>query len=509
MAELDAVRIGVVGCGYWGPNLIRNFSALRPAGAVMAMAADRDPARRRSVAERFSGVEVVDDAAAIIDNPEIDAVALATPVRDHFEGARRALEAGKHVLVEKPLVTTLEEASELWRLANEHDRVLMVGHTYEYAVAVNYIRNAVNEGMLGELTYIRSLRVNLGVIRNDVNVVWDLAPHDISIMLYVLGRLPVAVQAMGKARVNRSVEDIASITLDFGEDLMANIIVSWRDPQKVRQMTFVGDRQMLVYDDVSVNEKVRIFDKGVDVPRRYDTFGDFQYTYRYGDILIPMLDEQEPLFIECRHFVECCQLGKDPQTGPASGAAVTAVLEAAQHSLANNGSVVDLDEFVDGRVTPEFWKDITQGAGGRRLGRAATRRPEGDATAVVGDGVQRPTRRRAVVVDADQATRAFVADALTTFEPGFDVATAATVEDALEWVESFHPHLVVFNQDSTANPHAILDDLMSRPDGRHCRIVTLGGGAGDSRLSEWRHGALNADVTLNDLLAAVRSVFAD
>ena len=277
---MDVVRIGVVGCGYWGPNHIRNFMALRQFGADMALAADPDAQRRRHVADLYPGLEVVESATELIENPDIDAVVLATPVRLHFEQARQALENGKHVLVEKPFTTSLREAAELTRLAELNERILMVGHTFEYTAAVNYIRHIVSEGELGDLTYIRSLRVNLGLIRNDVNVLWDLAPHDVSILLYVLDRLPVTVQATGKARINRSMEDVASVTLDFGDELMANIIVSWLDPQKVRQMTLVGDRKMLVYDDVSATEKIRISDKGIDVPRHYDSFGDFQYTYR-------------------------------------------------------------------------------------------------------------------------------------------------------------------------------------------------------------------------------------
>jgi len=213
----------------------------------------------------------------------------------------------------------------------------MVGHTFEYTAAVNRIREIVAAGEIGEVLYVRSLRVNLGLFQKDINVLWDLAPHDVSILLYTLQKNPTAVSAVGNAHVTEGVEDVVTLTLHFEPNVMANVIVSWLDPRKVREMTFVGKRKMLVYDDTSPNEKIRIFDKGVEGPSRYDSFGEFQYSYRYGDIVTPMLKEYEPLRSECSHFVECIREGKEPRSSGRVGARVTRLLSAAERSLGEGG----------------------------------------------------------------------------------------------------------------------------------------------------------------------------
>ena len=309
----------------------------------MAMAADRDPLRRAHIAELYPSVEVVDDAQEIIENDEIDAVVIATPPSTHYNFARESLLRGKHILVEKPFVMDVDQAMELAQLADQNGLVLAVGHTFEYSAAVNKIRQLVMGDELGSIQYVRSLRVNLGLFQKDINVLWDLAPHDVSILRFALGKLPTAVIAIGKAHVNPGVEDVVNLTLEYDE-MMANIIVSWLDPRKVRQMTFVGDRRMLFYDDLSSNEKLRIYDKGVDYPKHYDSFGEFQYSYRYGDIVIPMLDEHEPMAAQSLHFVECIQNGKRSRTGIESGSDVTKVLAAAQSSMSNGGVRVALDD---------------------------------------------------------------------------------------------------------------------------------------------------------------------
>jgi predicted dehydrogenase len=339
---VEKIRIGVVGCGYWGPNHIRNFDALRSSGADMAMAADLDPERRAHIAAAFPSLEVVPDAAQIIANPEIDAVVIATPAVTHFAFTQQALEAGKHVLVEKPFAMDVGDATMLANLAERNGLVLAVGHIFEYAASVNRIQQLIASGELGTMRYIRSLRVNLGLFQKDINVLWDLAPHDVSILRYVLGRMPTAVHAVGNAHVNPGVEDVVSLTLLY-EDMMANIIVSWLDPRKMRNMTFVGDRRMLVYDDVSSNEKLRIYDKGVDYPKHYDSFGEFQYSYRYGDIVIPRLDEYEPMTVQSEHFLDCIKYGKRPRADADSGSDVTRVLAAAEISLQNGGELVEVD----------------------------------------------------------------------------------------------------------------------------------------------------------------------
>ena len=336
------VRFGVIGCGYWGPNHIRNLSSLASSGAVMAAAADRDEARRDRVKQLYPHVDVVVEADTVIDDPDIDAVVIATPVGTHYPLAKAALLAGKHVLVEKPFVTSSDHAGELMALAAERDLRVMVGHTFEYTAAVNRIRELVQAGELGDVLYVRSLRVNLGLFQTDVNVLWDLAPHDLSILNYVLGRRAVAVSAVGSANVTEGIEDVVSMSVEFDGGIMCNVIVSWLDPKKVREMTIVGDKKMLVYDDISMTEKIRIFDKGVAGPRDYDSFGDFQYSYRYGDIVTPFLDSHEPLREEAGHFLAAIQHGTTPRSDGASGAAVVDVLEAAQTSLANRGARVEV-----------------------------------------------------------------------------------------------------------------------------------------------------------------------
>jgi len=339
---MKAIRIGVLGCGYWGPNHIRNFSALTGSGVEMAKAADLDEGRRSKVAELYPWVETVENAEAVIDDPGIDAVVIATPVNTHYPFARRALMAGKHVLVEKPFVTEVAQAEDLVGLSREENLTLMVGHTFEYTAAVNWLRETIAGGSIGDVRYIRSLRVNLGLFQKDINVIWDLAPHDVSILLYLLQQMPRSVSAVGNAHVTKGIEDVAVLTMHFGERLMANIIVSWLDPRKVREMTIVGKDKMLVYDDVSANEKIRIFDKGVEGPSHYDSFGEFQYSYRYGDIVTPMLKEYEPLRAESRHFVDCIRDGKEPRSSGKVGLRVVRVLAAAQESLRAGGTSIDL-----------------------------------------------------------------------------------------------------------------------------------------------------------------------
>jgi predicted dehydrogenase len=292
----------------------------------------------------YPGLDVVDDASVILDDPEIDAVIIATPVATHYPLGKKALLADKHVLIEKPMTSSPAHARELVELAAERDRVLMAGHTFEYTAAVNRIRSLVESGELGDILYIRSVRVNLGLFQKDINVLWDLAPHDISILLYVLNAEPVSVTAIGRANVTPQIEDIVNMTIEFETGVLANLSLSWLDPRKVREMTIIGDRKMLVYDDVSPIEKIRIFDKGVDGPREYDSFGDFQYSYRYGDIVSPLLEDFEPLRAESEHFIECIRSGKEPRSSGRSGLATVRVLAAAHASLLKGGAPVKMSD---------------------------------------------------------------------------------------------------------------------------------------------------------------------
>jgi len=251
--------------------------------------------------------------------------------------ARAALEHGKHILVEKPLTDDSHKAEALIELAQEKGRVLMVGHTYEYNPAVDFLREFVSSGKLGQVYYINATRVNLGIFQKDINVVWDLAPHDISIFLYVLGVLPTAVSARASAYVQPGIHDVAYLTLRFPDGVMADVRVSWLDPCKIRRITVVGSLKMVVYDDVEPAEKIKIYDKGVDKPPYSDTFEEFRLSYRYGDITTPAISTAEPLGLECEHFLDCIRSGKTPRSNGKVGLSVVRILECAQHSLLNGG----------------------------------------------------------------------------------------------------------------------------------------------------------------------------
>jgi predicted dehydrogenase len=342
--QQHTVRLGIAGFGYWGPNLARNFSSLRTDGVVLAAIAEADPVKRLRAEGLYPGTEVVADAEEIFSDPSIDAVVIATPPDTHFSLVRRALDLGKHVFVEKPLASTVHEAEALVARADDLGRILMVGHVFEYTEAVQHIREAVISGELGEILYIRSLRVNLGIYQRTINVLWDLAPHDVSILNYVLGSEPSAVSAVGRAHITAGVPDIVDLNLYYGDSTLATVVVSWLDPRKIREMTIIGSRKMLVYDDVSSTEKIRVYDKGVDGPSEYESFGQFHYSYRYGDIVSPLLEHHEPLASECAHFVDCIRFGKKPRSDGASGLRVVKALAAAQVSLGRMGQMVTLDD---------------------------------------------------------------------------------------------------------------------------------------------------------------------
>jgi predicted dehydrogenase len=249
---------------------------------------------------------------------------------------------GKHVFIEKPLTHSSETALELIHLAEEKKRVLMVGHTFEYTAAVNKIKSIIESGELGKVLYISSVRVNLGLFQPDINVVWDLAPHDVSIILYLMGETPVSVNSQGKAHLRPGIEDVATTTLNFKNGLIAFIHSSWLDPNKIRKTTIVGSRKMLVYDDIEPQEKIKIYDKGIEVPPYYDTYADFQFSYRYGDIYSPRIEDYEPLKKLCEHFIDCIKRDRTPLTDGYSGLQVVSILEAASKSLKLSGRAVQV-----------------------------------------------------------------------------------------------------------------------------------------------------------------------
>lgn len=335
----ERLRLGLVGYGYWGPNLARNFHQLPEAWLVAC--ADADAARFNEAARLYPTLkQTAADARELLENPTLDALVIATPARSHFALVTQALEAGKHVLVEKPLAMSSDEARAMIETARRHERILMVGHTFEYNPAVWKIQELLNAGALGELYYVYSNRVNLGRVQTDINALWSIAPHDVSILLYLLNAMTLTVSARGGTYVSHGVEDVIFALLNFPNRVQAHIHASWLDPSKTRQMTLVGSEKMIVYDDVDPEAKLKIYDKGVY--KRGDAFGEFQLRVRSGDIHIPKIDLTEPLKYECAHFLECIRENKTPRTDGESGLRVVRVLEAAQQSLQQNGATVAL-----------------------------------------------------------------------------------------------------------------------------------------------------------------------
>ena len=339
-------NLAVVGCGYWGPNLVRNFVSL-PNCRVKAVC-DVDGSRLSHISSLFPQIETQTDYECIIKDPEIDAIAIATPVRYHYEMARKSLLAGKHTLIEKPMAANVKECAELIDLSHKNGLKLMVGHTFIFSPAVRRIKEIVAAGDLGEIQYIRSQRLNLGLFQKDINVAWDLSPHDISIILYIMKEFPVAVNCQGKAHINKDIEDVTIMTLTFSNGGFATIQSSWLDPNKIREMTFVGSKRMLVYNDLEPNEKIKIYDKRVETPPHYDTFAEFHYSYHYGDMYSPYLKQYEPLKMECQNFIDCIENGAKPETSSIEGIQVVQILEAASQSLKQDGEKVPIPKS-------EYW----------------------------------------------------------------------------------------------------------------------------------------------------------
>jgi predicted dehydrogenase len=334
------LHFGVIGYGYWGPQLARNL-ARSPLGAVTHIA-DLSEERRQAARLEHPASRVTASAEEVLAS-SVDAVVVATPVRTHYPLARAAIEQGKHVLVEKPLAATVLQAKSLVALADRSDRVLMTGHTFLYNPAVEQLRQLIQTGTLGQVHYADAIRVNLGLFQQDINVIWDLAPHDLSILNYVLGALPLRISAHGGAYVRADVHDVAHLLLYYPAGVLAHIHISWLSPSKIRRFTVVGSQRMVIYDDVEATEKIRIFDRGVDAPDHTSTFGEFQLSYRYGDIVSPHIHWSEPLAIECRHFAEAILQGKRPRSDAREGLRIVRILEAASNSLAANGAMVEIE----------------------------------------------------------------------------------------------------------------------------------------------------------------------
>jgi len=327
----DTMILAQFGCGYWGPNLLRNFSTLP--NCRVKYVADASPERRAYVEANFPRTQATESTDKILADPEVRGVIIATPAGTHFEFARKALLAGKHVFVEKPLATKVAEVDELAQCADGQKLVVMVGHTFIYNAAVRYVKKLVESGELGEIRYIYSQRLNLGRIRSDIDALWNFAPHDISIIQYWLGNPePLSVSRQGMDYMQEDVDDVVFLSLVYPGKIMANIHVSWLDPQKVRKMIVVGSRKMVVYDDVA-DDKIAIYDKGIDRKAILGENMDFdnprrlQFDYRSGDILLPQIKFSEPLRAEAEHYVDCIRNQRAPLTGIAHARHVVSILE--------------------------------------------------------------------------------------------------------------------------------------------------------------------------------------
>ncbi len=332
------LNIGVVGCGYWGPNLIRNLRGL-PDCKLQVMC-DANPQRLEHLHALYPEIEGERDFSRMLDRADLDGVMIATSVKHHYPMAKASLLAGKHTFIEKPMASSAQECAELIEIARKKGLILMVGHTFLYSAPIRKIKHILDCGDIGELQYISSRRLNLGLFQKDINVTWDLAPHDISIVLYLMNQLPVSVNCSGNAHITAGVEDVTSLNMSFAGDYFASIQSSWLDPRKVRDMTIVGSKRMIVYDDMEPLQKIKIYDTRVETPPHYDTFAEFQYAYHYGDVYIPHIKQEEPLKIECQHFLDCIRHGKPPLTSGQCGLDVVKVLEAASASLKQNGAAV-------------------------------------------------------------------------------------------------------------------------------------------------------------------------
>ncbi|HMJ25375.1 MAG TPA: Gfo/Idh/MocA family oxidoreductase [Pyrinomonadaceae bacterium] len=342
---MTATTVGVIGCGYWGPNLLRNFAENE--SAELRWICDGDPSRLAAMGRRYPAAQTTTDYQQLLADPKLDSIAVVTPVATHFEIAKAALEAGKHVLVEKPLTATAREAEELNNLAERSQRTLMVDHTFVYTGAVRKMKEIVASGELGELLYFDSVRINLGLFQKDINVLWDLAPHDLSIMDYLIDRQPDGLSAIGSCHIERGIENIAYLIMHFAGDFIAHFHFNWLAPVKIRRTMIAGSSKMILYDDIEPTEKVRIYDKGVTTNRvGPDREADYQtlVSYRTGDVWAPKLDSTEALRHVVAEFLSSIRENRRPLTDGQAGLRVVRLLEAAQLSLKNGGQIQQVSQ---------------------------------------------------------------------------------------------------------------------------------------------------------------------
>jgi len=333
----ETINVGVVGVGGWGKNLARNYSQIPE--AHLRYLCDLDESKLKAMQGQFQAERTTTRFDDLIEDPELQAIVIATTGPTHYELCKKALLAGKDVYVEKPFVLSVAEAEEIVALADDRQQILMVGHLLEYHPVVQKLKEMIDSGELGEIRYIYSQRLNLGTVRMDENALWNFAPHDISVILYLLGQSPSDVSARGQSYLQEGIEDVVFLTLNFGGKAMAHVHVSWLDPHKTRRITIVGSQRMAVFDDLEANEKLKIYDKGAEVNTDYDTFAEY-VGLRFGDITVPYIRVGEPLRVECEHFLDCVRERKTPLSDGQDGLRVVRVLEAANRSLEGNGSPV-------------------------------------------------------------------------------------------------------------------------------------------------------------------------
>lgn len=340
---MSKIQLGIVGLGYWGPNLLRNF--LRVENCNVAFCCDISKKNLNDIKKAHPTIKITDSYKKLLTDKKIDAVAIATPSNTHKRLVIQALKAGKHVLVEKPLALSHSDASEMHAWSKKVKKILMVGHTYEYNPAVEYLKHYIKNGELGKIYYIYSNRVNLGKIREETNALWNLAPHDFSVLYFILRMLPIEIAAFGGKYLQKNHEDVVFISLRFPKGIAAHIQVSWLDPNKKRSMTIVGSKKMIVFDDMNNEAPVKIYDKGVYQSAKnksQEIFGEFKIKLRSGDIVMPYIKPEEPLYKECAHFVDCISKNVDPRSNGDVGLQIVKMLEKAQQSLDEGGIWIPL-----------------------------------------------------------------------------------------------------------------------------------------------------------------------
>ena len=335
------IRVAIIGCGHWGPNYIRNFKDILDSDVTWCC--DSDTERLKNIGNRFPEINTTTKDLDIVENNDIDAVIVATPASTHYEIVKTCLQAGKHVLVEKPITTNIEHAEHLVEITENTNRILMVGHIFLYNSGIQKMKEYITKGDFGQIYYLYSTRTNLGPVRRDVNVAWDLAPHDVSIFGYLLNSQPLWVSATGTKALKNHNCDVSFITIGYPEDVIANIHVSWLDPNKVREIAVVGSQKRIIFNDLDTQEMIRIYEKGISCINQPNNYGDFlRFSVRDGDIISPKIDINEPLKNQCQHFLDCIKNNSDPLTNAQNGMDIVKILSAIQKSLDRNGTTVEV-----------------------------------------------------------------------------------------------------------------------------------------------------------------------